>query len=504
MDGGAAAERGADETDEDGIYRQMFDAIDRGFCLIEVLFDETGKPVDYVFLAINKVFEEATGLRDAVGRRMREMAPDHEDHWFSIYGEIALTGVAQRFQNPARALGRWYDVFAFRVGEPRQHRVGILFDDITARRRTEEALQESEARYRRIFENINEGFTVLELLRDSFGLVYDARYLEVAPSVYALTGRRAEDMIGKTVIEVFGTLDEPWLRAFQSVGWGAAVQAENWSPAVGKWFRASLTPLGHDRISVLFSDVTEHYRRERELQAARRKAENANLSKSKFLAAASHDLRQPVQSLILFNNALSVKLGDHPAQAVVTKMSSALDTFTDLLDSLLDLSKFDAGQIVPEMKPCQVQSVLDDMILSYQPRMADKGLRFKVRMCDAWACLDPNLFRRIVGNLLDNALKYTKDGGVLLSCRVRGDRICIDVVDSGVGIAPDHQEEIFTEFVQISQEDGDKAHGLGLGLATVKRLADLLGYEISVRSINGRGTRFRIVLPAVREPDGAR
>jgi PAS domain S-box-containing protein len=126
-------------------YRTLFDSIDEGFCTIEVLFDEDDKPVDYSFLQINPSFERQTGIQNVIGRRMREIAPRHEAHWFEIYGTIALTGEPMRFENEAKELGRWYDVYAFRVDDPKLRRVGILFKDITERKRAEEELRQAQA-----------------------------------------------------------------------------------------------------------------------------------------------------------------------------------------------------------------------------------------------------------------------------------------------------------------------------------------------------------------------
>jgi len=131
-------------------YRTLFESIDEGFCTIELLFDQNEKPVDYRFLQISPSFERQTGIKNAVGRRMREIAPQHEEHWFEIYGRIALTGEPMRFENEARQLGRWYDVYAFRVEDPKRKRVGILFNDITERKRAEAEARDSERRYREV------------------------------------------------------------------------------------------------------------------------------------------------------------------------------------------------------------------------------------------------------------------------------------------------------------------------------------------------------------------
>lgn len=143
-------------------YHTLFETIDEGFCVIEVLFDEADCPIDYRFLEINAAFERQTGIKNAVGRRMREIAPKHEEYWFQIYGNVALTGEPVRFENLALALGYYYDVYAFRIGDPEQRRVGILFNDITERKRAEEALRESEKKYRRIVETAQEGIWLID------------------------------------------------------------------------------------------------------------------------------------------------------------------------------------------------------------------------------------------------------------------------------------------------------------------------------------------------------
>lgn len=135
-------------------YRTLYDAIDEGFCIIEVIFDKDGKPIDYRFLDVNPAFERQTGLIDARGKRMRELRPKHEEHWFEIYGRIALTGEPSRFENRAEQLHRWYDVHAFRFGQPEKRQVAVLFDDITERKQTEEALQESVREFGALAESI--------------------------------------------------------------------------------------------------------------------------------------------------------------------------------------------------------------------------------------------------------------------------------------------------------------------------------------------------------------
>ena len=143
-------------------YRALFDSIDEGFCVVEVLFDDADNALDYRFLEVNRVFEKQTGISNAVGRRMREIAPAHEEHWFQIYGQIALTGESRRFENPANALGRFYDVYAFRVGRPEQRQVAILFNDITERKQAEEALRRTQALNQAVLGSVAANIAVLD------------------------------------------------------------------------------------------------------------------------------------------------------------------------------------------------------------------------------------------------------------------------------------------------------------------------------------------------------
>jgi PAS domain S-box-containing protein len=170
-------------------YRALFDSIDEGFCVVEVLFDDADNAVDYRFLEVNRVFEKQTGISNAVGRRMREIAPAHEEHWFQIYGQIALTGESRRFENPAHALGRFYDVYAFRLGRPDERHVASLFNDITKRKQAEEALHESEERIRLTIDEAPIGMALVAL---------DGRFVRVNRVLCEIAGYSSDELTGLT------------------------------------------------------------------------------------------------------------------------------------------------------------------------------------------------------------------------------------------------------------------------------------------------------------------
>ncbi len=185
-------------------WELLFNSIDEGFCIIEMIFDERKKPIDYRFLVINASFERQTGMHGAVGKRMREFAPDHEEHWFEIYGKIALTGESQRFENRAEQLHRWYDVYAFRFGDPKDHRVAILFNDITERKQSEETIRRLNIE---LAQNLHQlEFTNKELESFSYSVAHDLR----AP-LRAISGNAsilAEDLAERMDSETKIALDE--------------------------------------------------------------------------------------------------------------------------------------------------------------------------------------------------------------------------------------------------------------------------------------------------------
>lgn len=228
---------------------------------------------------------------------------------------------------------------------------------------------------------------------------------------------------------------------------------------------------------------------------AKGQAEQANLAKSKFLAAASHDLRQPVQSLMLYMAILEQRVTDTPLATLASQMDFAVEALNGLLTSLLDVSRLDAGVIVPTLTVEPVHAMIGRLAQEYEFQAKARGLRLVSRVEPAQCLTDSSLLERIVRNLLENALRYTRDGGILVRLRVCHDRVRLDVMDTGIGIAPEHRAAVFDEFFQAGNRARDRAEGLGLGLAIVARLCKLIDAEVMVASRLGRGSRFTITLP---------
>ena len=237
-------------------------------------------------------------------------------------------------------------------------------------------------------------------------------------------------------------------------------------------------------------------------EQAREEAVQANISKSKFLAAASHDLRQPLHALGLFVDALESRIQYKEVKDIVDNIRISTDALSDLLNSLLDISKLDAGVLSPKPTDFQLRPLLQRIQTDFTDVAKSKSLKLRIVDCGMIIHTDPSMLERVLRNLVSNAIRYTHNGSVLLGCRrhkdpINGDRINIEIHDTGIGITDEQMNNIFEEFYQVENPERDRSKGLGLGLAIVKRLSDLLDCPLSVRSAIDKGTVFSISVPLV-------
>jgi signal transduction histidine kinase/CheY-like chemotaxis protein len=235
-----------------------------------------------------------------------------------------------------------------------------------------------------------------------------------------------------------------------------------------------------------------------ELTRQKDAAERANQAKGQFLAAASHDLRQPLHAIGLYAASMRPQVAGREAAITLGKIEAAVVAMENLFCGILDVSKLDAGVVVPAVSCVSVKNLLEGLYEDFRQEASAKGLQFGLRYCDVWVASDPVLLERILRNLISNALRYTERGGVQIAARQRGGLIRFQVWDSGRGIPPEHMAHIFQEFFQVANPQRDRAQGLGLGLAIVDRLARLLGHPLLVRSLPDKGTLFSLDVPISR------
>ncbi|MBI5891702.1 MAG: response regulator [Nitrosomonadales bacterium] len=229
-------------------------------------------------------------------------------------------------------------------------------------------------------------------------------------------------------------------------------------------------------------------------ETAQREAEHANAAKSKFLAAASHDLRQPIHAQGLFLEALARSNLTDSQRGLLTSARAASTASSELLSALLDFSRIEAGVIEPQHQPFHIQPLLNKIENDLAPQADKKHIVYRTRETDLAVHSDPVLLELVLRNLISNAIRYTNCGGVLVTCRKRGTQAWLEVWDTGIGISPEHQKEVFREFYQLGNPERDRNKGLGLGLAIAEGLTRTLGHRLSLSSIPQRGSMFRLTL----------
>jgi signal transduction histidine kinase len=310
------------------------------------------------------------------------------------------------------------------------------------------------------------------------------------------------------LVEIPDILKDPeytWGEAQEIGGWRAALGAPllQKGKVIGVIFvgKTAVGPFAAKQIELvkIFADqaviAIENARLIDEVQKKSRQLELANTYKSRFLAAASHDLRQPLHALNLFIAQLRAETNHDQRVRLVEYIGAAVVSMNDLFDALLDMSKLDAGVLEPNLTEFPVERLLERMKMTFGQAAREKRLRLRVIPSRAWVCSDFILLERILLNLVSNAVRYTMSGGVVVGCRRRDNRLRIDIWDSGPGIPEDQQRQIFGEFYQLATPLPGRLAGLGLGLSIVDRLSQLLDHPVELASWVGNGSRFSVSAP---------
>ena len=465
--------------------RQVLEMLASGAALSEVLQAITGAVED-----LNPGLRCHILLFDEQGRPMATPAatefavlPSRSDRIVSSAGQLlgALLIYPDQAHRPeAIALQEWLSL------------AGIAIEKQAAAQK----LSASETNYR----------TLIQWTPQPIAVHRGERFLYVNPAAVELFGaKNAQELVGTPVMERIAADYRGLARVRQKHfdEHGTTPRAEqqflrmDGSVIDVELQATSIAYDGEPAVHLALHDISARKRGEAELHAAMSLAEDANRAKSRFLAAASHDLRQPTHALGMFVARLGQLEHNTETSHLIERLDTSVQAMRDLLDALLDISRLDAGAVPVHLQAFALSDVFDQLKAELALLAAEKGLSLRVRPCNVWVLSDPVQLHRILLNLLSNALRYTSVGAVLLACRVKqgGRSASIEVWDTGIGIAPEHQKAIFKEFYQVGNVERDRSKGLGLGLNLVQRTAALLQHKLQMWSRPGVGSRFSVEVP---------
>ncbi|HEV2801441.1 MAG TPA: PAS domain S-box protein [Pyrinomonadaceae bacterium] len=494
-------------------YRTLFTSIDEGFCVLEMLFDENDKPVDYRFLEFNPAFEKLTGIPAAEalsGKTVRQIIPNLEEHWFETYGRVALTGEPNRFVNGSEAMNRWFDVYAFRVGQPEDRKVALLFNNITERLRTEHALGESQERLR----------TAMDAAQIySWEMNLTTRQIHWSENVERVVGFRLPTDFESNLELIHPEDREPTTREILDAAESGRVYESEFrlvNPANGRivWVRGQGVVThsaidGQPRFAGITQNITERKQAEEERERLLREAQEANRLKDDFLATLSHELRTPLTAILGWSRLLQTSDFDEAARRrALHTIERNAQAQTQLIDDLLDTSRIITGKLRLEMRVVDPAGVATAAVETARPAAEAKDIHLQMLLDTQSGPIsgDPDRLQQVVWNLLTNAIKFTPRGGRVEVRLERTDaHVEINVSDTGRGIAPEFLPHVFDRFRQADQTTTRQHGGLGLGLAIVRQLVELHGGSVRVESAGeGQGTTFTVAFPLLplqwREP----
>jgi PAS domain S-box-containing protein len=474
-------------------YRLLFESIDEGFCLIEMMFDEGGKPNNWRYLETNPAFEKHNGLYEAVGKTILELTPNIEKRWLEIYGKVAITGEAVRFVQRSEALGRWFDLYAFRVGEAEQRRVAVLFSNITNRVRIEEALRESEQRFRTLVENVPQMIWVA---------ASETEFLYFSPNWLKYTGTTLEENANGGWDAV-----HPEDRPATLQKWRTAVSTRNIfeteyrvrrADGEYRWHfaRAVSTEDPNSKHTLWFGTTTDTQDQKRAQELLLRTEKLASVGR--MAATVAHEINNP---LAVITNLIYIALLDPGLPEQVRKN---LETAEQELDRVAHLTRQTLGFYRENTSPMNVDvaALVKDVLDLYRPKLKDRKIRVEFEQgthLQIYAL--GGEIRQVVSNIIANAIDACPLGGRV---RVRVRRVFLNgrssvrmsFADTGDGIASENLVRIFEPFYTTKQ-----AVGTGLGLWVSSEIIQRHQGRIRVRSRVGQGSVFSIYLPLVAHPN---
>jgi PAS domain S-box-containing protein len=460
------------------LYHSLFNSMVEAFCIVEVIFDPDGKATDFRFLEVNPAFEKQTGLHEPVGKRMSELVPSNEAYWCEIYGKIALTGEPAHFDNEAKALNRYYEVRAYRVGEPELRQVAIVFNDISGRKRTEQALRESEVLYHNLFNSMDEGFCIAEMIFDSEGKPADYRFLEVNAAFENQTG--IHDGVGKRMLEIAPSHEAYWFELYGKIALtGEPAHFENEAKALDRYYDVSAYRVGEPElrhVAIVFNDISGRKRTEKVLHSALEE-------KTALLKEVHHRVKNNLQIVSSLLNLQVRGVKNDAALEALRDTQGRIRAMALLHETLYRESN--AGRV-----NCSIY--FSHLCAHLCRAFGQMGERVRVRTEIATVELSIDVAipcGLIINELVSNSFKHAfpdgRRGEIMIRLRTQAEnRIVLSVCDDGIGLPP----------------GADYQQNSTLGANLVTGLAKQIAGTLEVKSDHGTTVQINFVDPEKGRP----
>lgn len=490
-------------------YRHVFESINEGFCVVQVMFDDEGKAYDYRFLKTNPAFARYTGLENSTGKTVREIVPGLDESWFRVYGRVATTGKTERVVEHFSARDRWFEVDAFRLSEPEDHTVALLVRDVTERKRAEDEL----LRVLGLLEGITRGSEdlIAALDKDFCFLYFNDAYRREFKKLWCY-----ELEEGSSLLEALAPwpVDQKKMRSF----WRRALDGESFrvqadfgpSELERRIYDLRFNPIRDPQgravgAAHIFRDITDQVRVQNELRKSEERLRESDRRKDEYLAMLGHELRNPLAAV---RNATELIKRSEVVDDRLQHASAVLERQTRhmarLIDGLLEVSRIARGKIGIDKDIIDLRTVMRGVLQDRSGHLANRHITLTESWPDEplWVQGDAVRLAQVFDNLMGNAIKFCKAGDhIEVRLAQVDDRVEVSIRDSGVGIQAELLNRIFEPFFQGQQDIARATGGLGLGLALVKGLTELHEGTVSVHSDGpGQGSQFTISLPASDAP----
>lgn len=500
-------------------YRLLYSAMDQGLALHEIITDENGKPIDYVFLDINDSYTRLLGVTRemSIGKRIREVMPKVEEYWIDIFGKVALTGEPNYYENYLETTGKYYSTYSY---SPKKNQFAVLVNDITERKLAEaefrlakEKAEESENKYRKMVENMNSGVAIYQPINDG----KDFKFIDFNKAAERITNTTVNDVAGNTLLSQFPNMDKsPLFMALQNVyqlGKDIHIPPFFYKDKQREGWRENyIYKLPSGEIVAIFDDVTERINAQIKLQnqnfelsKAKEKAEASDRIKTAFLQNMSHEIRTPMNSIMGFASLLPEEEDKNFINNYSEIIYKNAEQLVHVIDDIVVYSQLQNKQFTFIPKEFDANILIQDIKLSFNLPEYQKGVTLQVKVPVNNPVIiysDYDKIRQVFTNLIANAFKYTNEGTIAFGIDTKENELLFFVKDTGIGIPKLEANKIFDRFYRASNVNKSAINGTGLGLSIVKELIELLGGKIWVESntdgeLSEIGSTFYFTLPIV-------